>query len=202
MGLGCENCENEWWALDINHNELTTNKTRPMYRPPERWTDGIKRTAGSNWQWIVRMEGAWGDQHSADGLRRRTSSNNRTITHFITIRCGKSSAKNRRFYTNTPLPSCDNTWKFCRQLRAQFWKFSLCTTHYKPPYALTKRFSFGTKSFDNTPYFHKQNSCVKWMSGAVLHKQVRKCLGQIFFLYTDCVVKNLNYSFVWSYHNS
>lgn len=32
-------------------------KTRPMGRPPERWTNSIKRVAGTNWQqleWIVQ----------------------------------------------------------------------------------------------------------------------------------------------------
>ena len=45
------------------------NKKRPRGRPPERWTNNIKRTAGKNWQQVAngsfKMKRKWGGLHPA-----------------------------------------------------------------------------------------------------------------------------------------
>jgi hypothetical protein len=48
--------DDRWTKAIMNWRPPTT---RPMGRPPERWTNGIKRAAGSNWQQVAMDRSKW-----------------------------------------------------------------------------------------------------------------------------------------------
>ena len=56
---------NDRWTKTKTNMNWRPPTTRPMGRPPERWTNSIKRTAGTNWQQLATNRSKWKEKGEA-----------------------------------------------------------------------------------------------------------------------------------------
>src|ERR1700761_1162277 len=54
--------DERWTETIMNWRPPTT---RPGGRPPKRWTNGIKRVAGTNWQQVAMDRSKWKEKEEA-----------------------------------------------------------------------------------------------------------------------------------------